>query len=170
MSVWSGRNSHTSGESRQAGAEPVTMGAEPWEPRMSFVPRASSLVLADLLPELCCSPICLPWAVLRQHLLAAVPPHLRYDSAPVQSTATCRGWCLRTRICPATSQLINALTANWCLDGSHRALVPWCEARSVSGHKPCALNQPHLPAEPLGRPRRCQQSLLSLGELGCGRA
>lgn len=100
VSWWSGRNSHPSGENRQAGAGAVTKGTEPWCPRMSFVPRASSLFPSELLPELCCSP-CLPWAILRQHLVAAVSPHQRCDSAPVQSTATLQRMVLENQNLPS---------------------------------------------------------------------
>lgn len=69
-------------------------------PRMSFVPRASSLFPTELLPELCCSPICLPWVVLR-YLVAAVPPCQRCDSAPVQSTATLQSMGLENQNLPS---------------------------------------------------------------------
>lgn len=79
----------------------MTKGAEPWDPRMSFVPRASSLFPADLLPELSYGPICLPWAVLGQHVVAAVPPHQKRDSAAVQSTATLQRMVLENQNLPS---------------------------------------------------------------------
>lgn len=54
-----------------------------------------------LLPELCCSPLCLPWAILRQHLVATVPPPQRRDSASLQFTVTLQRMVLENQNLPS---------------------------------------------------------------------